>query len=569
MRNFQSEIERRLWNDLRCGADAERAVAAIRLAALLRNRGELEAAHDLLASSAAVKDPAEGARAWLALAEFLGEIGEATASMRAYARTAELANPHLSSDVSIDLAARAEQNGNRRGAAGLYEAVIAAEPEASLLAVAALRLAAIHRDEGHPEWAVASLRLALENAGPDLRPAVELDLAEHLLLVDPLGASGEEAQTLLDAVIAVDHPDLTPRAALIRARELGGRGNFERAYELLRAVIECRHPDFLIAAEEELSSLMHAELEQLLRAGQEACCVDRGPAAMLPEFCLGTDEVEASEGEPAEGLWLLPTDLSPPQGGCCGDHEQLGRLSAPWVNRAVAEAVVREERGIHTYRLRFNSDFVEGVDIVLPRLVLARPGLDFGSLSPSPRLGAGLRSVFTRIRGLLTGSTLMRLPEEELRNFQLHCRTVQLREICTAGRLRLDLGSSLCHALRVGAQLEEIQELLLALDDYHWSLASGLDEFDWPDPNQQEHFATETGHFGLMSDLWDRWGEEQRYCVKCVDHDRFSLLASEEWCSFGCLYDRHGHSSRAEAAIDAVISSDSDRCSGEPAIRGK
>jgi tetratricopeptide (TPR) repeat protein len=560
MRIFQSELERRLWNDLRCGADARRAVAAIRLAALLRNRGELEAAHDLLASSAAVRDPAEAARAWLALAEFLAEIGEATASMRAYARTAELANPRLSPDVSIDLAARAEQNGNRRGAAALYEAVIAAEPETSLLAVAALRLAAIHRAEDHLERAIASLRLALENAGADLRPTVELELAEDLLSVDRSGMPWEEAQALLDAVIAVDHPDLTPQAALIRARELRARGSFERAYELLRAVIECGHPDFRIAAEAELSSLMHAELEQSLRARQEASCADREPSAMLPEFCLSTEESEQSES-----LWRLPTNLSPPQGGCCDEHEQLGWLSGQWVNRVAAEAVVGEERGVNTYRLRFNSDLVGGVDIVMPRLVLAR--LDFGPPSPSPRLGAGLRSIFTRIRGLLAGSAQMRLRGEELRGLQPHSRAVQLQEICSAERLQLDLGSSLCHALGVGAGLEEIQQLLLALTGFRRTLAFEVDEFDWSDTSWQERTATEVRYLGSMPDLWGRWSEAQQWGVECVDHDRLSLLASGKWFSLAWFNESHEHRRRAEAAIDAAISIDSDRCSDEPAMR--
>jgi tetratricopeptide (TPR) repeat protein len=258
----RSRIERALWNELRCGGDVGRSEAAVRLAGLLRNRGELDAARELLDYAPATVDPAAASRAWLACAELLDETGDEVEALRAYRQAGELVSPRHSPDVAIDLAARAQENGNVRGAARLYEAVIAAAPAPSLAAVANLRLAAIQLERTQVKPAIASLRAARELCGPGLLPAVELALAEALL---GSGAGGAgllaEAEELLSSVVASDHPDLAPQAALRLGTELGSRGELVRAYELLGAVVACRHPDFAPLAEAETSLLMHRELD--------------------------------------------------------------------------------------------------------------------------------------------------------------------------------------------------------------------------------------------------------------------------------------------------------------------
>jgi tetratricopeptide (TPR) repeat protein len=255
----QSDVERDLWNRLRCGDETERSIAAMRLGAMLRNRGELDAAYDLLIAAAAVGDRAAAARAWLALAEFLCEIGEEAGSRRAYNRASELADPERVPDVSMDLAARAQAHGNDRGAAVIYRAVIAAEPDPRLVSVAAVRLAAIHRASGDRRRGIGLLERARDLAGVELMPEVEIALAEMLLeRSEEEASSWTRAVALLESAINVDHPDHSPRAALLLGRAFGARRRFTRAYELLQMVIDAEHPELAAEAEAEISALMRS-----------------------------------------------------------------------------------------------------------------------------------------------------------------------------------------------------------------------------------------------------------------------------------------------------------------------
>jgi tetratricopeptide (TPR) repeat protein len=257
------DIEERLRARVEHGDPRESAAAAISWAAVKQNRGEPAAALDLLREAVRCDDRGTRARAWLALAEFYSMMGEESGARRAFGRVAELFDPEVTPDVAIDLAARAQANGNDKGAAEIYREVLAAHPAPGLATLAALRLASIHRAADQPRLALAVLE---EVRGPaesgELGIEADLVLAELLLeLRDRGSASAGRAEELLESVIESDHPDHSPRAALLLARRLGARRNFSRAFELLVAVIGSGASELLAEADAELSAQVARQAE--------------------------------------------------------------------------------------------------------------------------------------------------------------------------------------------------------------------------------------------------------------------------------------------------------------------
>lgn len=281
----RDDIEVRLRARFEHGDPPESAAAAISWAAVKRNRGESAVALDLLGEAVRVGDRETGSRAWLALAESLAEVGEEASARHAYARVAELSDPALTPDVAIDLAARAEANGNEKGAAEIYREVLAMGPDPTLATLAALRLAAIHR-AAHQLTLALGLLEDVYGLGEEGELAVEAELALAELLLefsDQEPSSGERAEELLGSVIEFDHPDHSPRAALLLARRLGARQNFSRAFELLVAVIGCGSPEVVIEADAELSAQIARRSESDLALCVPLSWVERPVSAGIGE----------------------------------------------------------------------------------------------------------------------------------------------------------------------------------------------------------------------------------------------------------------------------------------------
>jgi tetratricopeptide (TPR) repeat protein len=282
------DIEIRLRASFEHGDPRASAAAAIAWAAVKRNRGEPAAALELLREAVRVGERESGARAWFELADFLAENGEESGARRAFARAAELSDPRSTPDVAIDLAGRAEANENRAGAAEIYREVLGARPGAALATLAALRLAAIHRAAGDPGRALSVLQ-EVPRTGEEGELAVEAELALAELLLElrhKEAGRAECAERLLASVIEVDHPDHSPRAALLLARRLGARRNFSRAFELLVAVTGCGSPDVVAEADAELSAQIARQSEP-----EPMHCV---PLAWSGESCVAGEETAAA-----------------------------------------------------------------------------------------------------------------------------------------------------------------------------------------------------------------------------------------------------------------------------------
>jgi tetratricopeptide (TPR) repeat protein len=319
------DIEGRLRARFEGGDPRDSAAAAISWAAVKQNRGEPAAALELLREAACCEDRATSARAWLALAESFAEIGEEEGARRAFTRVAELSDPALTPDVAIDLAGRAEADDDPRAAAEIYAEVIAAGPGPALATLAALRLAAIHRADDRPRLALEVLEQALgaREVG-ELAVEAELVLAEVLLSLwarEP--GHDERAEELLEAVVEADHPDHSPRAALLLARRLGARRNFSRAFELLVAVIGCASPEVVAEADAELSAQIARQAEP-----QPPVCV---PLAWCEGPVPAEDEPGELDSSPAVRIYggaLEDADIMPLRprlvgGGLLGSTTQV------------------------------------------------------------------------------------------------------------------------------------------------------------------------------------------------------------------------------------------------------
>lgn len=333
------QIERRLRNQLRCAVDpSERTVAAFRLAALLRNRGEVAAARKLLQDATAVPDGPLAAEAWLRLGELFDETGHPRRGAFAYRRAAELADPEHSPGVLIDVAAHAERQGGSRRPTELYRRLIEACPQPRLRAVAAFRLALIQRRSRQVGQAVASLRLALQHSEPALEPHVQLHLAEALIEAgkdDGVGGVRSEAEALLRKAIEADHHDLSPRAALVLAGLLAEAAEFSEAHRLCEMVIECEHPDFQAEAEAAQSRFMHMELEGV----QGTRC---SYAMWLPFYSdIGKEPPQRDPDEDLDAGEFVESSV---------DHE-LYDLLVPEFELPESEPADWESREIHTVDL--------------------------------------------------------------------------------------------------------------------------------------------------------------------------------------------------------------------------
>jgi tetratricopeptide (TPR) repeat protein len=253
----------------------ERSNAALDRAASLRLRGERHEAERLLRLALAKADRRTGGTAALMLARLLEELHRPEEAALFFERVDDLASAVECPEALVDLAAHWLANGDRPRARETYERVAEEAVFPAVRAVARHRLAGIQRDDGLLAQAARNWHLALADASPGLVTHVKVSLAETLVDLAHavggaaksllgLGAHGgtelergnsDEAEALLREVVAGDHPDLSPRAALKLAQLERSRGCLLDANQLYGLVIDSEHPEFAPRALAERSEL--------------------------------------------------------------------------------------------------------------------------------------------------------------------------------------------------------------------------------------------------------------------------------------------------------------------------
>jgi chromosomal replication initiator protein len=260
--------EARWLRELEHDDQGVRAHAAVRLAEVAREAGEVERAQSLLQTVCHTGDPTFAPRAAFALGQLLADEGEAHKAELAFTLASNLSRPDHTPDVKLNLAARWAASGRLADAVAAYTSVLDAIGPASEdwmheeAAIAALRLGDLLAYDGDVASAQDAYRYALGSGDDEVTPHAALALAS---LISSHDDREGEIDALLQLVLALDHPDCSPNAALWLAARAAECGEHARAYELLNLVIQCEHPHYTPQAQRGRDALLQGQTRRYLQ----------------------------------------------------------------------------------------------------------------------------------------------------------------------------------------------------------------------------------------------------------------------------------------------------------------